>query len=231
MERQFVLTAILISFLLVSISVGVQFVKSVKANYFPPWNSEIVIDTPQNATYASGNIALKGSIICITADSGNNCSAQFWLDTKSIDSYESGVPLAGIKAIMNSEGTTVAWYSFYNFTLPLSDLSDGSHIVTVNLVSYRQVSPTTVSFTINTAQPTPLPSSTPNPSPFPIIEPTATPLPQSGFLGTNLPLEYGYAIIAAALIAVVALAVVALRKRYRKSLVNSARATVLQKTG
>lgn len=76
---------------------------------------------------------------------------------------------------------------------------------------------------MSAAFPTPEPTSEPSPSPSPIptiertteptLEPTSTPKQSSGFLGTNLPVEYGYAIIAAAVIAVVALAAVALRKR------------------
>jgi hypothetical protein len=60
----------------------------------------------------------------------------------------------------------------------------------------------------------PSPSPTPSPTLEPTIAPTPTPKPHSGFLGTNLPVEYGYVIIAVAVIAVVALTAVALRKRH-----------------
>lgn len=54
----------------------------------------------------------------------------------------------------------------------------------------------------------PSPSPTLSPSPAPtlslIIEPTSTPRQQTGFLGTNLPVEYGYAIVSVLVIILVA---------------------------
>ena len=53
---------------------------------------------------------------------------------------------------------------------------------------------------MNAAFPTPEPTSEPNPSPSPTItpttEPSATPKHSTGFLGTSLSIEYGYAIVA-----------------------------------
>jgi hypothetical protein len=54
----------------------------------------------------------------------------------------------------------------------------------------------------------PVPSQSPSPSPSPTneptLEPTSTPNQPSSFLGTNLPTEYGYAIVAVLVIIVVA---------------------------
>jgi hypothetical protein len=50
-------------------------------------------------------------------------------------------------------------------------------------------------------------------------------------LGTSLPMEYGYVIVAASVISLVALAAVTLRKWYRPSSSTSAKAAVLQKIG
>jgi len=67
----------------------------------------------------------------------------------------------------------------------------------------------TISFAIepeptSTISPSPSPSPTHTPIIEPTVKPTSTPKPQSGFLGTNLPTEYGYAIIAVLVVAVVA---------------------------
>jgi len=68
------------------------------------------------------------------------------------------------------------------------------------------------------------PSPSPSPSPFPIptveptTEPTSTPKQQSGFLGTNLPTEYGYALVAVlVIVAVAGLSLIYLKKVKRKS--------------
>jgi hypothetical protein len=53
-------------------------------------------------------------------------------------------------------------------------------------------------------------------SPSPTIAPTSTPQKQTGFLGTNLPTEYGYAIVAVLAVAVVAGLSLAYFKKLRK---------------
>jgi hypothetical protein len=76
-----------------------------------------------------------------------------------------------------------------------------------------------------TLAPTLEPTSTPSPSLFPTtstslaptieptVKPTSTPKPQTGFLNTNLPIEYGYAIVAVlAIIIVAGISLVRLRK-------------------
>ena len=53
---------------------------------------------------------------------------------------------------------------------------------------------------------------TPTPTLTPTIAATSTPKPQTGFLGTNLPIEYGYAIVAVLVIAVVGVCLFYLRR-------------------
>jgi N-acetylneuraminic acid mutarotase len=62
----------------------------------------------------------------------------------------------------------------------------------------------------------PLPIPTLSPLPSLTQEPTPTPK-STGFLGTPLPLEYGYAIIAAAIIAVIAVTAITLRRKKRQA--------------
>jgi hypothetical protein len=71
---------------------------------------------------------------------------------------------------------------------------------------------------VPTASPSPTlsasPTLSPSPTMEPSLEPTSTPQEQSGFLGTSLPIEYGYAIVAVLAIAVVAgLSLVYFKKR------------------
>jgi hypothetical protein len=73
----------------------------------------------------------------------------------------------------------------------------------------------------NTATPSPLASPTTEPTlnpptPSPTAEPTSTPTQQTGFLGTNLPTEYGYAIVAVLVIIVVAGLSIVYFKKLRK---------------
>lgn len=103
-------------------------------------------------------------------------------------------------------------------------LSEGTH----NIIFYASDSAGNtecsdlVQFTIDTPQPSTssslssAPSSTLAPTLEPTIEPTSTSEQQTGFLGTNLPTEYGYAIAAVLVIIVVAGLSVVYCKRVRK---------------
>jgi hypothetical protein len=75
---------------------------------------------------------------------------------------------------------------------------------------------------LNPTQSSPAPTSTAtsnlSPAPSPIMEPTSTPKPPSGFLGTNLPAEYGYALVAVLVIIVVAGLSLVYLKKLRKPL-------------
>lgn len=86
--------------------------------------------------------------------------------------------------------------------------------------------PTTKPSPKNTASPSPTPSptlsttiapsSTPSPTPITTTEPTSTPKHQTGFFGTNLPTEAGYAAIAAAAVVIAVGVVLFYFRRIRK---------------
>jgi hypothetical protein len=63
----------------------------------------------------------------------------------------------------------------------------------------------TIPHPLTTPSPSPSPTPVPTLSPTeaPTLEPTSTPKHQIGFLGTNLPTEYGYAIVVILLVGVV----------------------------
>jgi hypothetical protein len=92
-----------------------------------------------------------------------------------------------------------------------SGLSEGSHTIEIyaNDAAGNVGNSDLVQFTISAviSSPTPSitqnPNSSPSPTSEPTIEPTSTPKPQTGFLDTNLPTEYGYIIVAVLVVAVV----------------------------
>jgi hypothetical protein len=161
----------------------------------------------------------------------------FWITSPSNETYDSNSPLSldvKVEVIMKSNCQLFLKYSLdnqVNLTLPvklteepdsmyfgsfdvttsLSPLSAGSHKITVfgdfevwntTVESGPQSSQIAVYFAVNSS------------SFSKTIEPSSTPIHQTGFLGTTLPLEYGFAILAVLVIIVVAgLSVVYLKKR------------------
>lgn len=122
----------------------------------------------------------------------------------------------------------------------LAHLSDGTHtLVLEGETTLNRTLNLSTHFMVNTAIPSPSlppslepsPSATPAPSPTasptmaptlePTMEPTLTPQKSSGFLGTNLPMEYGYAILAVLVIMVVAGLSLVYFKNLRKQKENS----------
>jgi hypothetical protein len=110
-----------------------------------------------------------------------------------------------------------AWvlYSVDSKAVFLPHLSDGTHtLVLEGETTLNRTLNLSTHFMVNTAIPNPSSSTSPLPSPTttPLAtlaptteststpEPTSTPKPQSGFLGTNLPTEYGYAMMAVLII-------------------------------
>jgi hypothetical protein len=102
-----------------------------------------------------------------------------------------------------------------------SGLSEGSHTVEIYAsdAAGNVGNSGLVQFTFNSIMSSPTPSITQNPisSPSPTIEPTFSHPPHGtapvGFLGTNLPVEYGYAIVAVlAVIVIAGLSLVYLKK-------------------
>jgi hypothetical protein len=92
----------------------------------------------------------------------------------------------------------------------LNGLSEGVHTLQVyaNDTFGRIGSTNLIQFSIDTA--------TPAPTVSPTLEPTSTPKQPSGFLGTNLPMEYGYALVAVLVVMVVAGLSLVYFKRYRR---------------
>jgi hypothetical protein len=95
----------------------------------------------------------------------------------------------------------------YHFTGEASDWSN-TQTLAIPYTPVATVSPS--------SSPFPSPSLSPSPTIAPTIEPTSepssTPKPASGFLGTHLPVEYGYAIVAVLVIIVVAGSLVYFKK-------------------
>jgi hypothetical protein len=133
------------------------------------------------------------------------------------------------------------WNGSISRYCPLNNIPEGNHSVTViaqgegnyyafpetgstSLYSFFINGSSTVFFTVDTSpSPSPSPSPTPTTSPIitptlePTIEPTSTPKQQTGFLGTNLPVEYGYAIVAVLVIVIVAGLSLVYFKKVRKN--------------
>jgi len=211
--------------LLGSILVGVQFVN---VGVAAPNAPAIFLQSPQSRVYASNYVPLE-----LTANSSNTpskdvyfVSVVYFVDGEKQPEQHSSIPM-------------VPYYGI------IMHLSTGTHIIQVNasaqaytIESYKIIYSPIAYFdsdkivvTVNPApspspSTEPLPSITPYPSPTPIptltptiqptLKPTSTPKQQTGFLGTNLPTEYGYAIGAVLVIVAVAGLSVVYFKKLRK---------------
>jgi hypothetical protein len=131
---------------------------------------------------------------------------------------------------------SLAYYLDHPSKIPLppcnqtiTEIPPGSHIVIFYATDLSGNPWTSEVFNLIIPQPTPAPTSIPSPSVSPgrtlsltiepSVEPSSTPKQQTGFLGTNLPGEYGYAIVVAVVVVVVlAVGALAIRRR-RKVLV------------
>jgi hypothetical protein len=131
--------------------------------------------------------------------------------------YNFSAPLAP----NTSYTATLNWQGASNFGYP--EVSAGKYYIIGDIINARgepalfKTAP--LNFTIiSNQQPTVSisPSPVPTATSSPIIEPSSSPEPQSGFLGTSMPMEYGYAIIAVLVIVAVAGLSLAYFKRVRK---------------
>lgn len=213
------------AFLSLVLIFGGSLVSLGKANLPEPTSTPIVtlfhnclgsfwVDSPSNGSYSSNstlNLEVEGAVMM-----GSNCQLNM---SYSLDS--------GAKIVLP---VNLTWeqdhfmVASFDGTATLTKLSDGNHSVTVYIEldeynvgeagtfypKYVDSESSLVNFTIDSV-PQPTATIIPYSSPSPKIKPTS-PRQQTGFLVTNLPVEYGYA-IAAAVIAVVAIAAVTLRKR------------------
>ena len=176
------------------------------------FSSGITLYSPVNKTYNGENLLLNLSLHLAGnfASVDPNISMNYSID----ETYKGVVPLKS-NGQMDMFTTAIG-------TVNLPKLPQGSHCLTINLYGLNQKTyePKYLSyvntvyfstFGINptlspTATPSPSPTLSPSPSPTsePTKAPTSTPKQQTGFLGTNLPTEYGYAIVAVLVLAVVA---------------------------
>jgi hypothetical protein len=107
-----------------------------------------------------------------------------------------------------------------NGTLVRDFGSSGYHTLTLyaNDTSGKWAIPQSVTYLVN-VHPEYTPTSSPSPNPIPTLSPTLEPTStqkQTGFLGTSLPLEYGYVIVAVLVIIVVAELSLVYLKKLRK---------------
>jgi hypothetical protein len=118
-------------------------------------------------------------------------------------------------------GSVIAAVIIYGF---FGEGSGWSNTQTVTLGEISAVTPSP-SFSPSPSEtpslaptPSPSPSPTLNPTVLPTTEPSSTPTtkPNTGFLGTNLPTEYGCALIAVVVVAIAALTLIMLRKRHSR---------------
>ena len=210
--KKTLLATITLTFLLVLMLTGFHSVKVTNAQFPSPPASPIFITSPSNATSYSINLLnLNASIEGMIA-SNENISMAYSLDAGDnislpISYQDNGVPFTAIII-----GATI-----------LPPLLNGNHSITVYVEfdeynvgvggtfypKYVASESSLVNFTIDAI---PQPTTTPSPSPSPSLSPT--PKHQTGFFGTNLPVEYGYAIVAVlVIIAVAGLSLVYLKKR------------------
>jgi hypothetical protein len=235
MDRRLSLTAILISFLLVSMLVVVQFAGETRAssvNVQQQSNAISCLSPINSKTYASNSVLLSTIIIPPSDVFVHLVHFVCGLDGNEIINV--------VAASDSSEFKMHSWEKVNGQSI-LAGLSDGPH--SLNMTEYTcasndQVggiirhSNLIVDFTVTSsgspapstellasASPSSSPSTAPAliPSLFPTIEPTTEPTPapkQTGFLGTGFPEEYGYAtIIALLLVTVLAVSTIVLRRR------------------
>jgi hypothetical protein len=189
------------------------------------FSSGVTLFSPLNMTYDSGFITLN---LTFGAGMGVNCSLIY-----SIDGIDGGsVPLAPKNASERhiltemvglvelpelSDGShslniyTECWIYGYFGALPLGAPFKPAYPGSSDYVASWS---DTVYFTVNLPFVPPSPTLSPSPLSSPTTEPTieptstpestSTPKEQTGFLGTNLPVEYGYAIVTILVILVVA---------------------------
>jgi hypothetical protein len=119
--------------------------------------------------------------------------------------------LAGIPQGKHSVKVTSDYYGYY-------ENNNGYNESAIVLTYFHILGSSEVEFTIaySSMEPSSRATPTPSSSPAPTIEPISTPKQPTGFLGTSLPTEYCYAIVAVLGIVVVAGLSVVYFKRLRK---------------
>jgi hypothetical protein len=219
-KRKFLILAFIIVFSL-CINVQNRTIFAAKGNIYPPYNNDDISDpsvsiiSPSNQSYSVSNVQL--TFMVTGADSSD--IVKYSLDGTIKNSFY-GSKTISENLVGLSEGEHAVQIDVYYIGAKL----DWSHSVMQEPAEKHQVIQFSVASSLPSPSPSiePLPSEAPSPSPSPsptlsptlepTVEPTSTPKPSSGFLGTNLPTEYGYAMVAVLVIAVVGLSLVYLRR-------------------
>jgi hypothetical protein len=199
---------------LVSIFLTLVFtISSVSANPAPPVNS-IPETTFPSVTFSSPspNQIYKSSEIKLTFEVSGIVSGdfvQYYLDHVIMGHfYGSGTvseKLVGLSEGEHEVQVKVTYRGLYyekvnGISYPSTKVAEQLESVSFTVVaSLPSPSPTPLPVQSwgpsQTSTPSPVPTPTVTPTTEPTIEPISTPKQQNGFLGTNLPTEYGYAIV------------------------------------
>jgi len=187
-----------------------------KGSYTPKWNYEPfdpytnqhytlgdTFDVPYQVSNSSCTVATLPSILFKDVPEGGQIDVQ----VQALFGYFRAVPyghafwVGGPTYDFYFNGTTSDWSNTQTITIPNASPTS-STVPTIQPTTEPTPSHTVTFSTSATVEPT--------------LEPTARPKQQTGFLGTNLPIEYSYEIVAAFAIIVVAGLGLVYFKRVRK---------------
>jgi hypothetical protein len=224
MSKKNLLAGAFIMVLLVSILVGIQSANVAMAN--PSWGPNMVpvimISSPaSNAVYTANNVPLT---FTVSVPKNITYNGYPWNVPYEGEYSIDGVVMGQIRGLNSTTN------SFDVVRVNLTEVSEGSHRIEVTAsMTYPMgiaKGDEVCYFTVASSLPSPSPSVSPSPSPTasptlsptiePTLEPTSTPQQPTGFLGTSLSVEYGYAIVVVLVIIVVAGLSLVYWKRLRK---------------
>jgi len=172
--------------LLFSATLGIQFITTTRANPIVYQEPKITVLSPSQEVYNTSCVPLNVTIQLFGYTYSGNLENIQWLNY-SIDT-EAPTPIP----VSYSSAYDTVGSSILSGSDTLSDLPNGLHnLVIQGKTDYNGTIYASVNFTIN------VPSQ--NPSLNPASSNTSLTQP-SGFLGTNLPMTYGYAIVCTAVI-------------------------------
>jgi parallel beta-helix repeat protein len=176
---------------------------------------------------SSSNQILSNNFICARDLEFPSDTARF-IDQITVPIYRSSYPgMMPSKNTLSANSRGNYWNTYTGNDSDRNGVGDTPYAACDgNIDYYPLMSPVNVTsgeMMVSLQTPTPIPSSSPSPSSTiapttePTLKPTLTPSQQTGFLGTTLPTEYGYAIVAVLVIVIVAgFILVYLKKLKRK---------------
>jgi hypothetical protein len=227
MSKSLFLTVLIFSFLTVSFVYNVEYSFLVSANGFimPRFPSISLVSPVRNGTYTTNTVPL---IFTVSTLQYQIDRINYFLDLKILNSYyeKSKVEVSISENLIHlSEGLHRLDIYAYD------GMGDENHLIvyfTIDMKNHTTAtsnpSPSASTASLPPSPTTltsPIISSSDEPTTEPSCQPISSPRQQSGFLGTNLPLEYGYAIVAVLVIIVVAGLSLVYFKKLRKQKVNS----------